>query len=117
MEYRPHLVDSAQREIEMKNRQVLDTELNSATDSEKSRYYKLLNAARRNRMSKEKPGPVTISIEERLNLVQKAKSGEDIEVLAKPQEDIKVDPITMERDWESATLRGGGRPPIGGSQD
>jgi len=117
MEFGPDSISSAQREIDANNRKDLYTKLGGATEQEKKRYYDLLNAARRNRQGKDGPGLVTISTEERLGFIEKAISGEDIEALTKPQDTIKVDPIDMERKWDTATLAQGGRPPIGGAVD
>ncbi len=106
-----------QREMEMEKRRILDREFNNATEEQQKRYHQLLNASRRNRMDPDKPGPVTISIEERLRFLHLAKSEEDISALVKPLEGSSVDPIKMRKDYESATIRNGGRPPIGGAQD
>lgn len=106
----------AQREIELKMRTALDRQIQEATDNEIGRYHRLLNAARRNRLDEKNPGPVSISIEERLNLIKLAKSGDNIDTLVK-ESSIKADPIKMQEKWDGATRANDGRPPIGGAPD
>lgn len=108
---------SAKREIEISIRRKFQQELDYATEGEKDRYYQLLSAARRNRQDPKNPGLVTISTEERLKLIELAKSNEDITPFTRAPSIVGVDPIKMNQDWEGSTRANKGRPPIGGAVD
>ena len=82
-------------------------DLNNAPPEVQDRYHKLLLGIRAENATKHPGPPKEISIDERENLLHKAKTASDYEEAKKL--------LQMERDWEAASK--GGRPPIGGAID
>lgn len=67
-----------QREKIFESDKKLRNGLDGTTNKIRKTYYTLLNIERNNLFDPNNPGPVTVSVEKRLELLEKAKSGDDI---------------------------------------
>jgi hypothetical protein len=84
-------------------------DLNNSANDEQDMYHTLLGKVRAKRARQLKGKPPTIGLNEREELLRRAK------VLAKGAHFHGVDPIKQEEAWDKATYKG--RPPIGGAKD
>lgn len=116
MEYSQNLSASQTREEEIRKRRLLGIKFDNMTRDQQAEYKKILRAMKHNKTNRDEPN-VPISLDDELKLAEKIQAGEDMRALLNKPEIPGINPIKMERLYESATIQNGGRPPIGGAKD